>query len=70
MPSARHIHQRAKRIVDLATSDEELPEKDEARAEGGRKGAQSRAEKLTAEQRSEIAKRAAEARWSSSPDPE
>lgn len=30
---------------------------------GGKKGGKARAKKLTAEQRSEIAKRAAEARW-------
>jgi hypothetical protein len=57
------LNQRAKAIVDLATSDEELPEKDEARAAGGRKGGQGRAEKLTPEERSEIARKAAAARW-------
>lgn len=36
--------------------------KDYAR-EGGQKGGKARAEKLTPEQRSEIAKRAAEIRW-------
>lgn len=35
---------------------------------GGLKGGQARAEKLTAEQRSEIARRAAEARWGHAPD--
>ena len=57
------LNQRAKAIVDFATSDEPSEEKDEARAAGGRKGAASRAEKLTLAQRSEIAKKAAQARW-------
>lgn len=57
------LNQRAKRIVDLATSDEELPDKDEARSEGGRKDGKARAERLTAGERSAIAKRAADARW-------
>lgn len=35
---------------------------------GGRKGGKARAEKLTAEERSEIAKKAASARWSSKQD--
>ncbi len=35
---------------------------------GGLKGGKARAEKLTAEQRSEIAKKAAKARWAASTD--
>ena len=36
---------------------------------GGLKGGRARAEKLTPEERSEIAKRAAAARWKSPPEP-
>jgi hypothetical protein len=60
------LNQRAKAIVDLATRDEDdepLPGKDEARAAGGRKGGAARADKLTSEERSRIASRAAAARW-------
>ncbi len=57
------LNQRAKAIVDFATSDERGVEKDEARAASGAKGGHGRAEKLTAEQRSAMAKTAAEARW-------
>ena len=59
-------------IVTDATSDEPEPDpyegKDAAAVElgrkGGLKGGRARAEKLTPEQRSEIAKKAAAARWS------
>ncbi len=57
------VNSRAKAIVDFATSDEDVPEKDEARAAGGSKGGSSRAEKLSPQRRSEIARTAAEARW-------
>lgn len=40
--------------------------KDQAAAELGRKGGKARAAKLTAEQRSEIARRAAAKRWGAS----
>ena len=47
--------------------EESIDEKKKAAQESGRrgglKGGKSRAEKLTAEQRSEIAKKAADARW-------
>jgi hypothetical protein len=60
-------------IVADATSEEPEPDpyegKDAAAVElgrkGGLKGGRARAEKLTPEQRSEIAKKAAAARWSS-----
>jgi hypothetical protein len=62
------VNSRAKAIVDFATSDEEPDERDPAAVDlGGRgasKGGRARAEKLTAEQRSEIARKAAQARWS------
>ena len=61
-------NQRAKSIVDLTTSD--IPEdskKNPAAVElgrkGGLKGGRARAERLTSKQRSEIAKKAAAARW-------
>jgi hypothetical protein len=68
----RDINQLAKFIVDVSTGDAELPEcqpdgKNPAAVElgklGGKKGGKARAEKLTREQRQEIARRAAQARW-------
>ncbi len=68
----RDMNQRAKAIVDLAT-DETAPEPDEpaknpAAVElgrlGGLKGGKVRAAKLSKEQRREIARKAAAARWS------
>jgi len=58
-------NQRAKMIVDLATGDQSEPDPDEAKQgqAGGEAGGKARAEKLTAEQRSEIARKAARARW-------
>lgn len=65
------LNQLAKRIVDEATDEappiEPKPEKNKAAQElgrlGGLKGGAARAKKLTAEERSEIAKKAADARW-------
>ncbi len=65
------MNQLAKRIVDEATGEAEKtlppPEKNKAAQElgrlGGKKGGKARAEKLTPEERSEIAKKAASARW-------
>lgn len=65
------LNQLAKRIVDEATGEVEEtlppPEKNQAAVElgrlGGKKGGKARAEKLTPEQRSEIAKNAAQKRW-------
>ena len=70
----RDANKLAKSIVDLATGEtEEKPEdsgKDPAAVSlgrrGGLKGGKARAEKLTAEQRKEIAKKAAKARWGKS----
>jgi len=65
-------NQLAKLIVDIATGEAERPEnkqsdKNPAAVElgrlGGLKGGKARAEKLTPEQRSEIAKNAAQKRW-------
>jgi hypothetical protein len=65
-------------IVEDATSEEPEPDpyegKDPAAVElgrkGGLKGGKARAEKLTPEQRSEIARKAARARWKTSAPPE
>ena len=62
--------QLAKLIVDIATGEvedrEPTPEeqgKDPAAAALGRKGGKARSENMTAERRSEIAKKAARSRW-------
>ena len=71
----RDTNQLAKRIVDIATGDEDdrepTPEeqgKDPAAVSlgrrGGLKGGKARAKSLTAQRRSEIAKAAAKMRWS------
>lgn len=65
------LNQLAKRVVDAATSESAPipapPEKNKAAQElgrlGGLKGGAARAKSLTAEQRSEIAKKAAAKRW-------
>lgn len=70
------LNQLAKSIVDQATGDAPTepapPQKNKAAQElgrlGGLKGGKARAEKLTPEQRSEIAKKAATARWKKSID--
>jgi len=62
----RDTNQLAKSIVDQATSDETQPEesvKAKAGRKGGKKGGLARAAKLTKEQRAEIARKAARARW-------
>lgn len=62
----RDANQLAKFIVDVATEGESpvpLPDHD-AQREGGLKGGKARADKLSPEDRSEIAKKAAKARWS------
>ena len=63
----RDTNQLAKMIVDLSTGDEQEPElnvKQKAGQLGGLKGGKARAEKLTPEQRKEIARKAAQKRWS------
>jgi hypothetical protein len=67
----RDLNKLAAAIVESATSDQPEPDpyegKNPAAVElgrlGGKKGGRARAEKLTAEQRSEIARRAAAERW-------
>lgn len=70
----RDTNQLAKSIVDLTTGDTEEVNPDEGKdpaavalgRKGGLKGGKARAEKLTAEQRREIATVAAQARWKKS----
>ena len=71
----RDLNQMAKAIVDSATSDEPRPDPDEGKNPaavalgrlGGQKGGKARAAKLTPEQRSEQARKAAAARWRGGP---
>lgn len=63
----RDPNQLAKFIVDIATGeavDLVTPGKVPGRAIGGRAGGKARADKLSPEQRREIAKKAADKRWS------
>ncbi|MFA6321793.1 MAG: hypothetical protein WCY36_08080 [Candidatus Omnitrophota bacterium] len=65
------LNKLAKFLVDQATNEapeiEEIPTKNPAAVAlgrlGGKKGGKARAEKLTSEQRKEIAVKAAKARW-------
>jgi hypothetical protein len=63
------LNKLARRIVDDATSDEPSPDdgKDPAAValgrKGGKKGGKARAAKMSAKERSEAAKKAAQARW-------
>jgi len=68
----RDVNESAKSIVDMAT--DENPSEEESSSSknphavalgrlGGKKGGKARAEKLSPEERSEIAKKAAKARW-------
>jgi hypothetical protein len=65
------LSQLAKRIVDESTRDEPLPTTDSAKdpaavelgRRGGLKGGKARAASLTKEERSAIARKAAQARW-------
>ncbi|HEV3321548.1 MAG TPA: hypothetical protein VG147_05080 [Solirubrobacteraceae bacterium] len=67
----RDPNQLAKLIVDIATGEVEDPDPDNGKdpaavalgRRGGLKGGKARAEKMTAEERSAAAKRAAAARW-------
>ena len=64
----RDPNQLAKLIVDIASGEvDDTPTKDDPATEfarkGGKKGGAARAKALTAEQRREIAKKAAAARW-------
>jgi hypothetical protein len=62
----KDINETAFSVVQIATGEaaKHVPTKaQEFGREGGLKGGKSRAAKLTAEQRAEIAKKAAESRW-------
>jgi hypothetical protein len=65
------VNQLGKLIVDLATGDAVEPDPSEGKdpaavalgRKGGLKGGKARAAKMTADERSQAARRAAEARW-------
>ena len=60
----RDMSQLAKRIVDITTGEEsDEPEEPTFEQERAAKGGEARAKKLTPEERSEIARKAARARW-------
>lgn len=60
----RDANQLAKFIVDMATGEEPVHEHDTSgQRKGGLKGGKARADKLSPEERSEIAKKAARSRW-------
>lgn len=67
----RDTNQLAKSIVDIATGDADDKPVDDGKNPaavalgrlGGQKGGKARAKNLTAEQRSDIAKKAAKSRW-------
>jgi len=59
----RDASQLAKFIVDVATGEVDEIEKKPGQVKGGKKGGKARAASLTPEQRSEIARVAAQARW-------
>jgi hypothetical protein len=71
----RDPNQLGKLIVDLAIGEAQEPDPDEGKdpaavalgRKGGLKGGKARASKLTAQQRSDAARRAAQARWSKEP---
>ncbi len=71
----KDVNELAASIVDQATSEESTPDpyegKNAAAVElgrlGGKKGGKARAEKLSAQKRKAIAKKAAEARWGKKP---
>ncbi|MYZ49288.1 histone H1 [Rhizobiales bacterium L72] len=59
----RDTNQLAKRVVDIATGEAEDKKPLASARKGGLKGAKARMKALTPEQRSEIARTAAAARW-------
>lgn len=71
----RDLNLLSRKILDLATEGEPAEEPSEKNPHavalgrlGGAKGGKARAEKLTAEQRSEISRKAAKARWEKTED--
>jgi hypothetical protein len=70
----RDLNVLASKIVEIATEGEPTPPQDEKNPHavalgrlGGKKGGKARAEKLTPEERKDIAKKAAKARWGKEP---
>ncbi len=67
-------NQRAKKLLDMVLGDtakpqaKKLTETQEFARQGGLKGGVARAQVLSAKERRQIAKKAAEARWRSKPD--
>lgn len=61
----RDANQLAKFIVDVATGETEVP-REAPQAKGGKVGGRRRAQVLTPQERSEIARTAAAARWKKS----
>jgi hypothetical protein len=59
----RDLNQWAKRMVDIATGQVEESVKKESARKGGLRGGKARADALTPQKRSEIAREAAAARW-------
>ncbi|MGR3514312.1 MAG: histone H1 [Paracoccaceae bacterium] len=59
----RDANQLAKSIVDIATDRDITPVDTSNQSKGGRKGGKARATSLSSRQRSEIAQKAAAARW-------
>jgi hypothetical protein len=66
--SRRDLNTLAARIVGEATDEDREPESPQVEGgrKGGKKGGKARAAKLSAERRSEIARKAAQARWETS----
>lgn len=62
----RDANQLAHMIAAIATGEVEQIDKPEGQVKGGKIGGKNRAAKLTPEQRSEIARSAAQARWKKS----
>jgi len=73
----RDVNELGKRLVEEATGEEPKYDPDAGKdpaavalgRKGGLKGGRARAEKMTAEERREAARKAAQARWSRPPSP-
>lgn len=67
-PLVADLNQMAYRVMQHATEPREKPTPAQVNGRsGGKKGGKARAAKLTPEQRSEIARKAAQARWQKTP---
>jgi hypothetical protein len=75
-PKPRDLSQMARAIVEQSVSEEPEPDPDEGKdpaavargRAGGAKGGKARAEALTADERSAIARKAAQSRWENAHD--